>query len=201
MKWQRKCQNKGLNKGQSTLEGVVGLFVFATFFALLLQILWILLAQQIMQSTTLQAARLGSASSMDLLPMRILIFERLKIIPGIQFHDPKIERILPTNETISAVGVYDDQRKRFKLEVDFAHVRIRELPRSQQENYLIAQLLQINITYCFPLRVPLTAAIIVAMSQSELDRLYCETQNRGSYVMLPIKTTATVPLETALWQN
>ena len=196
-----KYQRKGNNKGQSTLEGVVGLLVFTTFFALLLQILWILLAQQVMQSTTLQAARLGSASSMNLLPMRILIFERLQVIPGIQFHVPKIERILPTNETIAAVGVYDNQRKRFKLEVDFAHVRIRELPKEQQEQYLTAQLLQIAITYCLPLRVPLAAAIIMTTPQHESDRLYCQAQNHGSYAMLPIKTTATVPLETALWQN
>lgn len=198
---QRGWYGQSQNQGQSTLEGVVGLFVFAVFFALLLQIFWILLAQQVMQSATLQAARLGSASSMNLLPMRILIFERLQVVPGIQLHIPKIERILPTDDTIAAVGVYDNQRKRFKLEVDFAHIRISELPKSQQENYLTAQLLQIDITYCFPLRVPLVAAIIMAMPHPESDRLYCQAQERGNYVMLPIRTTATVPLETALWQN
>lgn len=195
--WHRKVHRNG----QSTLEGVVGLLIFATFFALVLQVIWILLAQQIMQAATLQAARVGSSASMNLLPMRVLIFERLKIIPGIQLHIPKIERILPTDESIAALGVYDEERKRFKLEVDFPYVRMQGLTKEQQENYLTAQVLQIEITYCFPLRVPVAASIIMLSVQNNIAALYCQAQAQGSYAVLPIETTATVPLAAALWQN
>ncbi|RUO38781.1 hypothetical protein CWE13_03880 [Aliidiomarina shirensis] len=181
--------------GQSMLEVAISLFFFCVFIATITQLLWIFLAQQMLQATTLSAARFAAKASMDNAGVQMLIQNRIKAIPGLQIHIPKIQRVAPTDEDVKTHGIYDARNKRHRLPAEFPELNLSLLTREEQEKFLQLRVLQIEIEYCFSLRVPLAATLIKSATKASI---HCQLQQRNK-PMLPIHTKASVPLANDFW--
>lgn len=192
-----------LQAGQGTVEGAVTLMLFTTFVALLIQLLWILLAQQMMQSATLQIARYVAAGG-ESIAERVAMQERLlKPLPGYKTHLPRMKRLLPSDETIRQFGKYDAAKDSFRLPADFTALRVRQLSsEAEQEQALLAYVMQQEIIYCMPLHVPIAGAIIRLLYNGVSDSYaqgYCDVLALTTAPTIPIRTQASVPLEHDLW--
>lgn len=184
--------------GQSTVEAAVSLMLFSVFIATMVQLLWLLLAQQMLQATTLSASRFAAKSNIDSAGMNLLIQNRLRAIPGIELHIPKIMRLHPTNEDIQQYGIYHSDSGRYRLPAEFPEVSLSLLNIEEQEGYLQVRVLQMEIIYCFSLRVPLAATLIKQVTKYSENDIYCQLQQRAK-PMLGIRTRATIPLANDLW--
>ncbi|RUO21144.1 hypothetical protein CWE08_06005 [Aliidiomarina iranensis] len=180
--------------GQSTVEGTITLGLFFLFLAALVQLIWLLLVQQMLQATTLSATRVGARSNMDKAAMQLLVQSRMQSIPGMELHLPKITRLAPSDGDIKQYGRFNKSTQEYRLPTEFPAVSLSLLGREEQERYLKLRVLQVEIIYCFPLQVPLAGAFINAIVETDA---YCQTQPRRHPVM-SIQTRATVPLENDL---
>ncbi|EGN76325.1 TadE-like protein [Idiomarina sp. A28L] len=194
----KKRTYKNFAIGQSTVEAAISLLFFCIFIAITMQLLWLLLAQQMLQATTLSASRFAAKSNVDLVGMNLLIQNRVRAIPGIELHIPKIKRLRPTDEDIKELGIYYSDSKGYRLPAEFSEVSLSLLNRAEQEKYLQVRVLQMEIIYCFSLRVPLAATLIKQVTKYSENDIYCQLQQRAK-PMLPIRTRATIPLENDLW--
>lgn len=186
------------SNGQSTAEAAISLLFFSVFIATIIQLLWLLLAQQMLQATTLSAARYAAKSSANQSGMLLLIQNRFRKIPGIDLHIPEITRIRPTDEDIRKYGRVEQPSNRYRLSSEFPDLELSLLTPEEQELFLKARILQLEITYCFSLRIPLAGAIISQAAKFSKNNLYCSIQERNR-ATLPISTGATVPLENDFW--
>ena len=188
-----------LQLGQSTLEGAITLLLFVSFMLILIQLMWLLLAQQMMQSATIQITRYfaaGGSSSAELMVMQQRL---LNPIPGYSMHLPRIKRLQPSEETIRQFGEYDVATDRFRLPADFIALRVQQvLSEEERERALLAYVLQKEVIYCMPLHVPLAGGIIRQLNSQLGDlaaQLYCDALTLSSAPKIPIRTRAAVPIE------
>lgn len=194
---------RGLQVGQASVEGAVTLLIFSTFMALLLQLLWILLAQQMMQSTTLQLTRYVATGGDSVWERAAIQHRLLRQLPGYVTHLPRMQRLLPSDETIRDFGEYDREKDKFRLPADFIALRAQQLDSlAAQEQALLAYVLQQEIVYCMPLHIPIAGAIIRQLYATVADssaQLYCDILTLTSAPTIPIRTQASVPLEQDIW--
>lgn len=185
--------------GQAMLETLVALPLALLALAAVVQILWLLLAQQMLQAASIHAVRQGSLDGMNQGRMLQVLEKRMRPLPGKALHLPRIERLHPDDAMIKENGklVRDGQRSFYELASDFSSARLHQLENDEQrEAWLRARILQIEVTWCQPLLVPLVAPVIapVLRRSAHPAQAYCNVQSVARRPMLAIRTQATAQL-------
>lgn len=185
--------------GQAMLETLVALPLVLLVLAAVVQILWLLLAQQMLQAASIHTVRQGSLDGMNQGRMLQVLEKRMRPLPGKALHLPRITRLHPDDAMIKKHGkrVRDGQRSYYELASDFSSARLHELDTDEQrEAWLRARILQIEVTWCQPLLVPVVAPIIAGFLRRSANpvQVYCNVQSIARRPMLAIRTQATAQL-------
>lgn len=185
--------------GQAALETLLALPLVLLVVAALAQILWLFLAQQMLQSASLHVVRQGSLDGMNQAAMLQVLEKRMRPLPGRALHIPRIRRLHPDDEMVRGQGtkVRKGSRQYYELASDFSSARLHELDDDEaREAWLRARILQIEIIWCQPLLVPLAAQLIAAFNAvtAEASQQYCNAQSLMRRPMMAIRVQAAAQL-------
>lgn len=185
--------------GQAMLETLVALPLAMLLVVGVAQGLWLLLAQQMLQSASVHVVRQGSLDGMNQPRMLQVLEQRMRPLPGKALHLPRIERLHPDDEMVRkhAEPVREGRDLVYELASDFASVQLHELDNDEQrEAWLRARILQIEVTWCQPLLIPIAASVVAAVmlrSQNAAQQ-YCNMQSAARRPMIAIRAQATAQL-------
>ncbi|MGX5914545.1 TadE family protein [Aliidiomarina sp. Khilg15.8] len=186
-------------QGQAMLETLVALPLAILLVAAVAQMLWLLLAQQMLQSASIHVVRQGSLDGMNQVRMLQVLEKRMRPLPGKALHLPHIERLHPDDNMIRkhAKRVREGRDLVYELSSDFSSVRLHELDNDEaREAWLRARILQIEVTWCQPLLIPIVATVVAAVIQRSANpaQQYCNVQSVARRPMIAIQTQATAQL-------
>lgn len=186
-------------RGQSTLEAliIVPLVVFLGLAAV--QLLWLMLAHQMLQSASVFVVRQSSMDGANLARQLETVYRRMQALPGKAIHVPLVIRLYPTNEQIREYGeeIVKDGHRMYRLTADFPLVRLHNMPVDEREHWLRSRILQYEVVWCQPLRVPVAAPIMGYFLRYTIDdkQQYCNVQGVGREPMKAISVRAAAPLQ------
>lgn len=185
-------------RGQSMLETMLVLPAVLFFLAAAVQLLWLLLAQQMLQSASLHMVRQAALDNSNLLRMYQVLEKRMRPLPGNVLHVPFIRRTHPQDEDIMRYGDYliEDGEEYYTLDTRFALARLDIMPEDEREHWLRARYLQYEVVWCHALKVPVAASVLAYFLRYSLDihQQYCNTQVAGRAPMMAVKVRAAAPL-------
>lgn len=195
-------------RGQSMVEVLVALplIIFVAF--AMIQLLWLFLAQQMLQTATVFVTRQSSLDGGNLIRQVETLYTRMEPLPGKAVHVPLIIRLQPSAEQIRRYGeeVRVNGQRYLRLHTDFALVRLNNLRFDEREGWLRSRIVQYEVVWCQPLRVPVAAPIMAYFLRYTLDdkQQYCNLQGAGREPMKAITAKAAAPLQAPLdipWQD
>lgn len=182
------------------------LIIFIAF--ALIQLLWLFLAQQMLQTATVFVTRQSSLDGGSLIRQVETLYKRMEPLPGKALHVPLVIRLQPSAQQIRRYGeeVRINGQRYMRLHNDFALVRLDNLRFDEREGWLRSRVLQYEVVWCQPLRVPVAAPIMAYFLRYTLDdkQQYCNLQGTGREPMKAITAKAAAPLQAPLdipWQD
>lgn len=152
----------GRTKGQGLLETLLALPLLVFFIGGLMQLLWLLLAQQMLQAATLYMAREVSHDDYSLLGLQAVFWERMLPLPGRSYALPDIRLVQPSQHTARQYGVYDEERKAYRIDRAFLLQRLAALEAEPEEleEALASLVVTLEVNWCFPMRVPVVNRVL-----------------------------------------
>lgn len=181
------------NQGQSTIEALFALTLTFVMLAGIVQLLWILLAQQLQQAATMYIANHVAISPERVVDQQLIYAARMKALPGRGLTLPRIRLLQPDEETASLIAPIVDGQ--YQVDLDFAAVRTESLTDDELRDWLYLATLELEIMGCMPLHVPYIGELFVSAARwtAFADFSYCQVQQLGHKPMWPIQTTVKVP--------
>ncbi|PYE35286.1 hypothetical protein DFP83_101161 [Idiomarina fontislapidosi] len=168
--------------GQSLVEAVVVLPFMLLFGLLLAQLLYLWWAQQTLFVATQYAARVGAINHGEKRPMRVILAATMASLApkdkdieswqnmlksvaaqqlhGLQFAEISIKQ--PTDEMFSLFKerFYDQEAQTWIEEIPVDHYWARRQAAEDEEAYVAATTLKIEVTWCLALKVPLADRVL-----------------------------------------
>lgn len=184
--------------GQSMLEMliVMPLVVFVGF--ALIQLLWLFLAQQMLQTATVFVTRQSSLDGGNMVRQMETLYRRMEPLPGKAVHVPLVIRLQPNSEYVRRYGedIIKDGQRYLRLSTDFPLVRLDNMRFDERQHWLRSRIVQYEVVWCQPLRVPVAAPIMAYFLRYTLDdkQQYCNLQGAGREPMKAISARAAAPL-------
>ncbi|RUO32216.1 hypothetical protein CWE12_04370 [Aliidiomarina sedimenti] len=167
-----------------------------------IQLLWLFLCFQLVQSTAMHVVRQASLDGFNRLRTFEVVEKRMRPMPGRVLHVPLVKRVHPSNTQIRRYGtlVTDEGRRYYQLDTDFALARLDAMPFDERQLWLRARTLQIELVWCQPLQVPMVADMIGYFLRYSLDinQQYCNLQRVGRAPMMAVKGKAAAQLQAPL---
>lgn len=185
-------------RGQSMLETLILMPVLTFVLLAVVQLLWLFLTHQMVQSAAVHMTRQASLDGGNLLRKMETLEKRMRPLPGKAAHVPLVNRLHPTNEQILQYGeqfIRQGQRY-YRLSTDFSLVRMDNLPAEVRENWLRARIVQYEVVWCQPLKVPVAGPVMGYFLRSDKDNKqhYCNLQAVGRGPMKAVTSRAAAPL-------
>lgn len=157
--------NSVRDKGQGMLEFVVAFPVVLLAVAGVIQLTWVFLAQSMLHSATNHIADYASVQPEHNVELLQIFWHRMKPIPQHGFSIPDI-RVQVDEETLDASFWEQNENDHITLLLDVPYWRMSELNEEEKELYLRARTPHLEITWCFPMRVPVVNLMIEQMSNN-----------------------------------
>ena len=174
----------------------------------LIQLLWLFLAHQMLQTATVFVTRQSTLDGGNLIRQMETLYKRMEPLPGKAAHVPLVIRLHPTAEQIRQYGeeIHINGRRYLRLHTDFSLVRLGNLRFDEREGWLRSRIVQYEVVWCQPLRVPVAAPIMAYFLRYTLDdkQQYCNLQGAGREPMKAITAKVAAPLIAPLdipWQD
>lgn len=190
------------NSGQSMLEMLIVLPLLTFVGFAVIQLLWLFLAQQMLQTATVFVTRQSSLDGGNIVRQMETLYRRMEPLPGKAVHVPLVIRLHPSSEQVRRYGdeIVKDGERYMRLSTDFTLVRLNNLRFDAREEWLRARILQYEVVWCQPLRVPVAAPIMAYFLRYTLDdkQQYCNLQGAGREPMKAITAKAAAPLQAPL---
>lgn len=189
--------------GQSFLEGIIALPLFLFFCAALVQLLWMLLAQHMLNSATRYMALHESTSPGSVIEQQAAFLARMKPLPGRGYVVPLIDVIAPEQAQVEAARLTREAEGEYLQELDYVHIQLHQRNEEQAEAWLALAVVPVRVRWCFPLRVPWIADVFMHFDFfSEMEhRTYCEAYGFSGAPHFPLYAVSRVPLRASrLWQ-
>ncbi len=209
MLWGRLNKHRR-QSGQSLVEAVVVLPFMLLFGLLLAQLLYLWWAQQTLFVATQYAARVGAINHGEKRPMRVILAATMaSLVPkdkdierwqnilksvaaqqlhGLQFAEINIKQ--PTDEMLSRFKerIYDQDVQAWIEEIPVDHYWARRQAADDEDAYVAATTLKIEVTWCLALKVPLAERVLWELAPPSAR---CQLANKvtGGYYW-PLTATA-----------
>lgn len=188
--------------GQSMLEMLIVLPLLTFIGFALIQLLWLFLAQQMLQTATVFVTRQASLDGGNIIRQMETLYRRMEPLPGKATHVPLVIRLHPSNEQVRRYGedTLKNGERYLRMPTDFSLVRLNNLRFDEREEWLRARILQYEVVWCQPLRVPVAAPVMAYFLRYTLDdkQQYCNLQGAGREPMKAITAKAAAPLQAPL---
>ena len=189
---------RAMVKGQSMLETLILMPVLTFTLLAAVQLLWLFLTHQMVQSAAVHVTRQASLDGGDFIRSMATLEKRMRPLPGKAAHVPLINRLHPSDEQILqyAEQITRQGQRYYRLSTDFSLVRMENLPAEVRESWLRARIVQYEVVWCQPLKVPFAGSVIgysLRLSKDDAQR-YCNLQALGRDPMKAVTSRAAAPL-------
>lgn len=185
-------------RGQSMLETLIMMPLLVFLLLGVVQLLWLFLTHQMVQSAAIHVTRQASLDGGDLVRKMATIEKKMRPLPGKAAHVPLVIRLHPTDAQILQYGEQINRhgQRYYRLTTDFTLVRMDNLPGDMREHWLRSRIVQYEIVWCQPLKVPVAAPIMAYFLRYTLDdkQQYCNLQAVGRAPMKAVTSRAAAPL-------
>lgn len=145
-----------IQQGQSSLEAFVVLPFVAVLGLVGVQLLWLLFAQHILLSATSYVALYAATAPTDTIGQQLVFQQRIKVIQQDALILPQIRLVSPSAELSRQFAYYDPSTQLYEFDPAFAHLQLAEqkkLGTERVEKWLQLSVLEVEVTWCFRLRV------------------------------------------------
>lgn len=185
-------------RGQSMLETLLLMPLLVFLLLAIVQLLWLFLTHQMVQSTAVFVTRQASIDGGNMLRHMETIEKRMRALPGKAVHIPLVNRLHPTDEQIIQYGdeIMRQGQRYYRLSTDFTLVRMDNLPADMREHWLRSRIVQYEVVWCQPLKVPVAAPVMSYFLRRTVDdkQQYCNLQAVGREPMKAVTSRAAAPL-------
>lgn len=184
--------------GQSMLETLIVMPLVVFLLLAVVQLLWLFLTHQMVQSATVFVTRQASMDGGNIIRKMETLEKRMRPLPGKAVHVPLVIRLHPTDQQIIqyADEVIRQGQRYYQLSTDFTLARLHNLPADMREHWLRTRIVQYEVVWCQPLKVPVAAPIMGYFLRYTLDdkQQYCNLQGVGREPMKAVTSRAAAPL-------
>lgn len=197
-------------RGQSLVEAVVVLPIMLLFALLLAQVLYLWWAQQTLFVASQYAARVGAINHGKKRPMRVTLAATmasltpkdkdieswqniLKSVAAQQLHGlqfSEIDIVQPTEAMVNQFKErrYSNESQNWIEEIPVDHYWARRQSAENEEAYVSATTLKIEVTWCIELKIPIADKVLAALAP-KVSRCQLAQQITGS-PFWPLTATA-----------
>ena len=193
----------GRAKGQSLVEGLIALPIFLLFCAALVQLVWLLLAQHLLNSATRYVALQESVKPGSSLEQQAVFLSRMKPLPGRGYVVPLISVLEPELALVQNADLTETDAGQYLHDMDYVHIQLQERTDQQAEAWLKLAVVNVEVKWCFPLRVPWVSEVVnvVDWFADQAHQAYCAGYGQMGTPHFPLRSVSKVPLKaTREWQ-
>lgn len=190
-------------RGQSMIEGLIALPFFLFFIAALVQLIWMLLAQHLLNSAARYVALHESTVPGSVLEQQAVFYSRMKPLPGRGVVIPLIDVLQYDQEQLDLARLARQQNEGYLQELDYVHIQLHQRNEEQAEKWLEVAVVPVRVRWCFPLRVPWIGSVFLQFDRlSEVEhRAYCQAYAVAGTPHFPLYAVSRVPLRaTRVWR-
>lgn len=186
-------------RGQSMLEMLWVLPLVMFLGCATVQLLWLFLTHQMLQSATVFMVRQSSIDGARTTRQLETLYQAMRPLPGTAMHVPLIIRLQPSDSAIIqyAEPVTVEGQRYYRLTTDFNLVRMQGVRYDAREAWLRSRIIQYEVVWCQPLKVPIAAPIMAYFLSYSVDakQQYCNMQRAGREPMKAVTSRAAAALQ------